>query len=80
MSASPNTKISVEQSRVIYDIMKGFIGLLSPDGRLLDANQSAIDFIGVDLNEIVGVPFWDTPWWFSGQDVRDTLKGTSIFD
>jgi len=74
MSASPNTKISVEQSRVIYDIMKGFIGLLSPDGRLLDANQSAVDFIGVDLNEIVGVPFCDTPWWLSGQDVRDTLK------
>ena len=48
------------QSREIYDLVRGFIGLLTPEGNLLDANQSALDFIGCDLDEVVGRPFWET--------------------
>jgi len=74
MLSSSDTKTGIDQSRAIYNLVQGFIGLLSPDGRLLDANQSALDFIGVSLHEIVGTPFWETPWWRSSQDSRSALK------
>ena len=35
------------------------------DGTLLDANETALAMIGARRGEVVGRPFWDTPW-FSG--------------
>ena len=64
----------VDQTREIYDLVQGFIGLLSPDGTLLDANQSALDFIGCDLDEVVGRPFWETPWWRACPKAREAVK------
>ncbi len=65
----------MHQSREIYDLVQGFIGLLTPDGILLDANQSALDFIGCDLDEVVGRPFWETPWWRASPKAREAVKG-----
>ncbi len=74
MSASATSNSNGDQSRAIYDLVRGFIGLLSSDGRLLDANKSALDFIGVELNKIVGMPFWDTPWWRGSQEAREAIR------
>ncbi len=51
-----------------------FTGLLSPEGSLLMANQTAIDFIGKPLEEIQGKPFWETPWWDVSDDVKNRIK------
>ena len=37
----------------------------SPDGTLLEANRASLEFAGNTREEVVGRPFWDTPW-FSG--------------
>ena len=50
-----------------------FMGMLGADGRLLDANRSALAFIGARLGDVVGRPFWDTPWW-SGTESRAWLR------
>lgn len=49
--------------RAIFDSTFEFMGLLSRDGIVLDANQTALDIIAADLSDVVGLPFWDTPWW-----------------
>jgi len=51
-----------------------FVGLLNPDGTLLEANQPALDFIGCELSDVVGRPFWETPWWDVSPDVRNRVK------
>ncbi len=51
-----------------------FVGLLSPDGTLLEANQTALAFIGCKLSDVVGLPFWETPWWDVSPDVQNRLK------
>jgi len=40
-------------------------GYLQPDGTLLDANGTSLAGIECTLDDVVGKPFWDTPW-FSG--------------
>ncbi|HEX7018425.1 MAG TPA: PAS domain S-box protein [Gemmatimonadaceae bacterium] len=40
-----------------------FIGLVSADGILLDANLRSLEFIGVSRESVVGRRFWETPWW-----------------
>jgi len=67
-------RTGVHQSSEIYDLVRGFIGLLTPEGNLLDANQSALDFIGCDLDEVVGRPFWETPWWRACPKTREAVK------
>lgn len=51
-----------------------FLGLLAPDGSLLEVNRAALEFAGVDLAEVLGRPFWDTPWWRHDAALRDRLR------
>ncbi|ELY51149.1 PAS domain-containing protein [Natronolimnohabitans innermongolicus] len=39
------------------------VGLLEPDGTVLDINQTAMEYVDADLADVVGEPFWETPWW-----------------
>jgi signal transduction histidine kinase/CheY-like chemotaxis protein len=51
--------------RTVFDTSFQFQGLLSPDGILLDANSVSLDAIQCKLGDVLGRPYWDTPW-FSG--------------
>jgi len=54
---------SEQKLRGIFDHAFQFIGLLKPDGTVVDANQAALDFAGVSQGAVIGKFFWDTPWW-----------------
>jgi diguanylate cyclase (GGDEF)-like protein/PAS domain S-box-containing protein len=68
-------RASDNRFRAIFDTMFEFIGLLAPDGTLLEANQTALDAVGVDRNEVVGQPFPETIWWR-----HDPLKQSELRD
>ncbi|MGE0680329.1 MAG: PAS domain S-box protein [Candidatus Binatia bacterium] len=51
-----------------------FIGALSPEGVLLEANQTALDFRGLSAVEVLGRPFWETPWWSYSSTVQKQLR------
>jgi len=51
-----------------------FIGLLSPEGRLLDANRSALQSSGADLDSIRGMHFSDTPWFAHSEDEQRKIR------
>ena len=54
---------SEQKLRGIFDHAFQFIGLLKPDGTVVDANQAALDFAGVSQSAVLGKFFWETPWW-----------------
>jgi PAS domain S-box-containing protein len=54
---------SEAEQRAVFDACFQFIGLLDPQGILLDANRSSLDFLGISAAEVLGKPFWETPWW-----------------
>ncbi len=47
-----------------------FIGLLSPEGVVLDANESALNSCGVTLDSVCGMNFADTPWFAHSESER----------
>ena len=49
--------------RGIFDSAFQFIFLLRPDGTLIEANQTALDFGGLVPEEVLGEPAWQTRWW-----------------
>jgi PAS domain S-box-containing protein len=57
---------ALEQSerrfRAIFNSTFQLIGLLAPDGRVLEANRTALDLVGLDDRDVVGRRLWETPW------------------
>ena len=51
--------------RTIFETSYAYQGLLALDGTLLDANATSLSGIGAKLEDVIGLPFWETPW-FSG--------------
>lgn len=49
--------------RAIFDHTYQFMGLLTTDGRIVEANQTALRLVGADQSQIKGTRFVDTPWW-----------------
>jgi len=53
-----------------------FIGFLTPDGTLTEANNSAIQFAGLKAEDVIGKKFWDCHWWTISENTRAELKAS----
>jgi len=67
-------KASELKFRGIFDQMYQFIGLLTPEGILLEANRTALEFGNVTLDDVLGKPFWETIWWQISPATQAHLK------
>ncbi|MGR3279607.1 CBS domain-containing protein [Acaryochloris marina NIES-2412] len=63
-----------QRFKAIFDQTFQFIGLLQTDGTLLEANQTALDFGGLALEDVIGKPFWESRWWSLSSDTQQHLK------
>ena len=61
--------------RAIFDGTYEYIGLLSPDGTLLEANRASLDFAGKPRDEVIGRPFWESPWFASTPGAMEQMRG-----
>jgi PAS domain S-box-containing protein len=72
---------STQRLRAIYDGTFEFMWLLAPDGSVLEANRSALEFAGCALASVAGKPFWDTPWFQftagAGEAVREAAAAAA---
>jgi PAS domain S-box-containing protein len=59
--------------RAIFNGAFGFIGLLTVDGIVLEANHTAMSAMGPDTN-IIGQPFASTVWWSHSPQLQLRLK------
>lgn len=60
--------------RALFDQAYQFVGLLTPDGTLVEANETALAFAGIKRQDVVGKPFWKAHWWDVGEDVQAKLR------
>lgn len=65
---------SERKFRVIFEQTFQLMGLLTPDGTLLEANQTALDFCGISAPEVIGKPFWASPWWAHSEELRVKVR------
>lgn len=66
-----------DRERRLRSIFEGsfqFVGLLDLEGRVLEANQTALDAAGITLADVVGKPFWETRWWSVSEESREKLR------
>jgi diguanylate cyclase (GGDEF)-like protein/PAS domain S-box-containing protein len=65
---------SEQKFRAIFDQTFQFIGVLDTQGILLQANKTALEFAEIDEAEVLGKPFWDTPWWTHSPNLQQRLR------
>jgi PAS domain S-box-containing protein len=69
---------SEQKFRVIFDQTFQFIGMLSTDGVLLQANQTALQSAGIGEDAVLGKPFWETPWWAHSVELQQRLQAAVL--
>lgn len=66
--------IGPREALTALDNMGHFVGLLDPDGTLLEANATALRAGGIARDDVVGRPFWEARWWSHSSDARHRLR------
>ena len=69
---------SHELQRRILDSLFTFVGILSPDGLLIDANRAPLEAAAIDLADVVGKRFWDCIWWNYSPKIQMQLRSAII--
>lgn len=71
-----NEKLEVSEEIIstMYNNSVQFIGLMSPDGTLLRANKTSLEFANIEENDVIGKKFWDCPWWKHSKKAQEVLK------
>ncbi|MDX2272988.1 MAG: ATP-binding protein [Cyanobacteriota bacterium] len=67
-------RLSEEKFRSIFDQAFQFIGLLAPDGKILEVNQTALDFGNIDSSQVLDRYVWETYWWQISPTTRSQVK------
>lgn len=65
---------SESKFRTVFNQTFQFIGILDTDGRVIDANNTSMEIAGVGKSEIIGKPFWETPWCPSPPEMQNRVK------
>ena len=58
----------------ILDSMFAFVGVYTIDGILVEANRAPLEAAGLQSEDVLGKPFWETYWWSYSEDVQNQLK------
>jgi PAS domain S-box-containing protein len=54
------------------------IFLLDPDGKILQANEAGLRLVDAKLEDVVGLPYWETRWWRDSIQQQERLKQTVV--
>ncbi len=52
-----------EQLRRLRDCSFVYIGILKPEGVVLEINKAPLDAAGIGLDDVQTLPIWETHWW-----------------
>lgn len=58
----------------IFNHTYQFTGLMEPDGTLIEANQTALEFGDLDKEHVVGQKMWDLYWFRHSEATRDQAR------
>lgn len=65
---------SEEHVRNILDNLFVFVGILTPDGIVVEANHTALDAANLTAEDVVGKHFAETYWWSHAESIQTQLR------
>lgn len=70
-----------QSEKRLHDIIDGlgpdmFVGLMTPDGTMIEINRSSLDVVGLKPEDVLGRPFEETYWWSYSEESKRQLRAT----
>ena len=65
---------SAAKFRSLFDQATVFAGILSLDGKVIEANRASLEGCGYHAREVLGRPFWECGWWRASEEIRDKIR------
>jgi PAS domain S-box-containing protein len=70
--------ISTEnQHRRILDSLLAFVGVMTPDGTLIEVNNPPLAAAGLEPKDVLGKPIWETYWWNHSPEAQEQLRAAA---
>ena len=63
-----------ERASAILNNLISFVTLMTPDGIVVEVNESTLATAKLEASDVVGKHFWETYWWSHDADARDELR------
>jgi len=60
--------------RNILNSLLAFVGVLTPDGILIEANRTALEAASLRPEDVIGKPFEETYWWSYSPSIQAQLR------
>jgi PAS domain S-box-containing protein len=77
----PMTHFESEGGGFIREVLNSlfvFVGVLEPDGTVLEANTAPLAEAGIAREDVIGKKFWDCYWWNYSEAVQLQLREACI--
>jgi PAS domain S-box-containing protein len=65
---------STKAVRTVFDTSHLNQGLLTPEGRIIHMNRTALDTIRARFEDLVGKVYWDTPWFTATPGAPEAIR------
>jgi DNA-binding response OmpR family regulator/nitrogen-specific signal transduction histidine kinase len=67
-------KASADRMQTLLQATYIFQGYMTADGTLLDANRASLEGIKANVEDVVGRPFWESPWFAQTPGMPETMR------
>lgn len=67
---------SESRVRRVLDSLFAFVGVMTPQGVLLEANRAPLEAAGISLADVQGRFFWDAYWWSHDPGLQEWLRSS----
>ncbi|MBK9266478.1 MAG: MASE1 domain-containing protein [Polyangiaceae bacterium] len=65
---------SERRFRAMFNSQFQFVGLMQPNGTLIEANRTALEFGGLEPEDVLDKPFWHARWWTISPETQRRLR------
>jgi PAS domain S-box-containing protein len=73
-SAGRVLRTSEEKFKAFFEQGYYLAGLMDLAGVLTDVNDTALQLVAARKDDVIGKPFWETPWWRHSQELQEKLR------
>ncbi|HYO83487.1 MAG TPA: PAS domain S-box protein [Bryobacteraceae bacterium] len=72
--AEDRLRSSEQHLRNVLDSLFVFVGVMTPDGTLVEVSRAPLDSAGVSRPAVLGRPLWDTFWWSYSAEAQERIR------
>ena len=62
------------QFKTLFEQSPTFAGILDLDGTVREMSRAPMEVCGYKDEQVIGLPFWQTPWWRASKEVQEKLR------